>query len=407
MVWVVKRWRYQLLSRNTGTSLAPQTIFFESYMGKSYSCSPKALFEALCADQRFNYWRFVWSFRNPLQQDDELLLGRATLVKRMSPEYLKACAQAEYWISNSRMPEFISPRAGQSFIQCWHGTPLKRLGFDVAEESQAAMNTAAELAERFAIDAAKWSWLLSPSAYTTSCLCSAFGLPEERRGIVIEEGYPRNDSIVKALGDSGAGRANASQASRLMAEGIRQSLGIAPGKRVLLYAPTWRDDSYSSGRGYTFEASLDFAALQAVLGDQWLVLARMHYHVAKGSVSEQWPGFVVDVTAVDDVNQLYLVADALLTDYSSVCFDYANTGRPLLFYWPDFEHYKHGLRGFYFDPAELPGPKCETTAEVIAALQGIDQWRDEYGADYAQFCQRFTAKDDGQASQRVIQRIFG
>ena len=115
----------------------------------------------------------------------------------------------------------------------------------------------------------------------------------------------------------------------------------------------------------------------------------------------------MDVTAVDDVNQLYLVADALLTDYSSVCFDYANTGRPLLFYWPDFEHYKHGLRGFYFDPAELPGPKCETTAEVIAALQGIDQWRDEYGADYAQFCQRFTAKDDGQASQRVIQRIFG
>jgi CDP-glycerol glycerophosphotransferase len=155
LVWRVKRIRYERIAQRI--AINPNTILFESFVGKSYACSPKALFKALCEDERFDGWDFIWSFKNPAEKLDPLLKTRARFVKRMGTEYLEACAQAAYWIVNNRMPEFLYPKPEQIFVQCWHGTPLKRLGFDVEIDTQAALNTSAELAERYAIDASKWS----------------------------------------------------------------------------------------------------------------------------------------------------------------------------------------------------------------------------------------------------------
>jgi CDP-glycerol glycerophosphotransferase len=401
VVWRLKRFRYEWLTR--GVALEPYTILFESYGGRSYTCSPKALFEALCEDRRFDGWRFIWSFKEPEEKESKneaasLLKTRATLVKRMSKEYLRACACATYWITNNRVPEFLRPKPGQTYVQCWHGTPLKRLGFDVAVDARAALNTASELAERFAIDAEKWTWLLSPSPYASEHLTSAFGRGASRQSLVIEEGYPRNDALVTTLRSPEAFEA---------IQAVRRRFGISPKKRVLLYAPTWRDDSYQAGVGYTQNVLLNFDALQRELGTDWVVLLRAHYYIANRLDVEQWQDFVYDVSRVEDVNDLYVASDALLTDYSSVFFDYANTTRPLLFYWPDLNHYEDKVRGFYFDPASLPGPKCRTSEEVATALGDIDNWNARYGHAYEAFRQEFCPKDDGNATKRVIERLFG
>ncbi|MDR1183413.1 MAG: CDP-glycerol glycerophosphotransferase family protein, partial [Coriobacteriales bacterium] len=198
-------WRIRVrgYDRLSGTiPVEENVVFFESYEGRSCSCSPQAMFLAMCADERFSDWHFIWSFREGLaarvMQEEPLLASRALLVSRGSDEYFAACARAKYWVVNSRMPEWIGPKLEQVFVQCWHGTPLKRLGHDILIETKAALNTTAELQWRYSIDAAKWSCLLSPSPFTSECLASAFDLKAlTTPPRIIEEGYPRNDGIVQ------------------------------------------------------------------------------------------------------------------------------------------------------------------------------------------------------------------
>ena len=151
---------------------------------------------------------------------------------------------------------------------------------------------------------------------------------------------------------------------------------------------------------------LDFDVMKARLADDWCVLFRAHYYIQNSFDFAPMKGFVGDASKNVDINDLYIIADVLLTDYSSVFFDFANTGRPLLFYWPDYDHYANDLHGFYFDLQELPGPKCRTTEEVMEAMLSLDNYPRDFGTQYDAFVQRFCPLDDGHASQRVIDAIF-
>ena len=401
--WGRERRSYEKLSRAATTD--EHMVVFEAFGGRKYTCSPKAIYEAMCADPRFDGWNLCWSFKESvakrLERDGREsvgLDGRARIVVRGSEEYFDAFARAKYWIQNNRVPEYVSPREDQVYVQCWHGTPLKSLGCDVPESMGGAVNTASELADRFRLDAGKWTWLLSPSPYTSEHLSSAFGLSEERREqVVLEEGYPRNDSIVNTLAAPDAD-------ARIRA--IKERLGVPMDRKLLLFAPTWRDDQYTEGVGYTLDSLVDFDVLQRALGQDWAVLLRTHYYIANKFDLGAWEGFVYNVSGVDEVNDLYLIADALCTDYSSVFFDYANTGRPLLFYWSDREHYEGELHSFYMDADTLPGPKCKTAEELAAVVAGLDGWQGEYGEAYEEFRAEFCPKDDGHASERVIERVF-
>lgn len=398
--WGAQEKQFNQLSAKTATN--PHTVVFEAFGGRKYTCSPRAIYEAMCQDPRFDDWDLYWSFKSGAAQGACEIpeLQRAHIVVRGSDEYYQAFAEAKYWIQNNRVPEYITPRADQVYIQCWHGTPLKRLGYDIPETTQGgALNTARELADRFNLDAQKWTYLVSPSAFTSLHLCDAFGLPHEKRSdVVLEVGYPRNDAIVNTVQASDA-------ASRIAA--LKAHYGIPSDKKVLLFAPTWRDDQYTEGVGYTLDSLADFSLLQEALGSDWIVLLRTHYYIANKFDLSAWEGFVYNVSQVDEINDLYCIADALCTDYSSVFFDYANTGRPLYFYWPDREHYENDLHGFYFDADTLPGPKCETTQELADALGRYECWQDEYGAVYQEFQETYCSLDDGHAAQRVISRVFG
>ncbi|WP_350455433.1 CDP-glycerol glycerophosphotransferase family protein [Slackia heliotrinireducens] len=378
-------------------------VVFESFGGRQVSCSPRAIYEAMLADPRFDDWTFVWSFRKrsiaKMRQDP--MMERAQLVARCYDDYFEIMQQAKYWVVNTRVPEYVHPKDDQVYVQCWHGTPLKCLGFDVAIDSQNALNSTEELAWRFGIDSEKWSYLLSPSPYTSLHLADAFGLPEERRAdVVLEEGYPRNDRVAATCADPDTLAAAKAE--------ICEKLGIPQDKKLFLYAPTWRDDAYQAGKGYVMEDTLlDFDRLRETMeADGWIVLFRAHYYIANKFDFEPYEGFVYDVSRGVDINDLYIISDALMTDYSSVFFDYAITKRPILFFWPDWEHYANAIRGFYFDLKELPGPHCFNMDDVVEAIGKLDSYDEMYGEAYAEFRQTFCPKDDGHAAERVINKVF-
>lgn len=396
--WKHEGRKYDALAASTPTN--KKLVFFESFGGRSFSCSPRAIYLAMCADARFDDFEFVWSFKGAGRTESarfEPALARATVLQRGSSEYFSALASAGTMVLNTRLPEYVTPKADQVFVQCWHGTPLKRLGYDVEIETANALNTTSELAERFGMDAKKWTYLLSPSPYTSEHLSSAFGLPEDRRGdVVLELGYPRNDEIARAAAESDGASTRA----------MREKFGIPEGKKALLYAPTWRDDSYQAGVGYTFDYLIDFDLLQRELGEEWVVLFRPHYYIANAFDFSAYEGFVIDVSSAPDINELYIAADAMVTDYSSVMFDYAILHRPMMLFVPDIERYASDIRGFYFDINEVPGPKCVETTELVEHLKDLDRYWERYRERFDAYVRRFCPLDDGHAAERIVERVF-
>lgn len=396
-------WRHEARQYNQTARRIPidsKKVFFESFGGRSFSCSPKALYLAMLQDSRFDDYEFVWCFKgqNTVNNYRKMtVFSRATVVQRGSSEYFEALASAKTLILNTRLPEYVMPKPDQVFVQCWHGTPLKRLGYDVKIETANALNTTSELAERFGMDCRKWTYLLSPSTYTSQHLADAFGLPENRRAsTILQLGYPRNDALAQAACDGN---------DRLVRE-MKFRMGIPDNKKVLLYAPTWRDDSYKAGVGYTFDYLIDFDTLQRALGKDWVVLFRPHYYIANSFDFSAYRGFVYDASNVDDINDLYLISDALVTDYSSVMFDYSILRRPMFFFVPDKKHYAADIRGFYFDFSKVPGPQSTTTTQLIDDVRHIGDYWHRFGETYDEFTDTFCPIDDGHATERVLNRLF-
>ena len=297
------------------------------------------------------------------------------------------------WVSNSIIGPELVPRPGQHYLQTWHGTPLKRIGLDVVATTETALNGKAEIDERYRVDAGKITTFLSAAPFTTQVFASAFDLPESGPGSpFVEVGNPRNDALAAATPAAVAA--------------ARERLGIAPGTRVVLYAPTWRDDQYDARSGYVYEPPLDVGRLRAALGEGWLLLFRAHYIVTNKIDFAEHAGFVRDVSGIDDINELALASDVLVTDYSSVYFDYALLDRPMIFFMYDLERYASRLRGFYLPIEDVPGPIVTTQDALEAALLDPSlATRD--AARRAELNARMSPHDDGGATARVLDIVAG
>jgi CDP-glycerol glycerophosphotransferase len=357
-------------------------VVFMSFKGKQASDNPLGIAAELRrrGDTREHIWAVNdWSVPVP-DGARPVLMG--------TEGYWDALARSAYLVSNDDMPTGYEKRAGQVYVQTWHGTPLKRIGFDV-EQLQSI--SGAKYLDHLAVDVAKWDMLLSPNPFSTPILKQAFRFSGE----ILESGYPRND--VLAAGDGSAAAATA-----------RERLGLPPGKKVVMYAPTWRDNQYYASGRYRFDLRLDLERAWQELGDEYIVLIRGHHHMADDVPSGIRPGFVLNVTAYPDISELFLVSDALITDYSSMMCDFAVTGKPMVFYTYDLEDYRDNLRGFYLDfEAEVPGPLLATSDEVIGALADLDAVAASYRSRYEAFAAKFCSLDDGKAGARVCDRIFG
>ena len=339
-------------------------VFFESFYGRNASCNPLAIDRELArvAPGVRRYWSVVdLSVQTP---------EGAVRVIEGSPEWWQARGASRLLVVNDWLRRRFVRRPGQVVLQTWHGTALKRLalhrpGFD-------PRRAAAVVKESL-----RWNVLLAQNPYGERILRKAYAFL--RRPVWVE-GYPRNDIL--HTDDDGA---------------IRDALGIESGERVLLYAPTWRDDR---------EQMVDFLDPVALAEEaNAVVLVRGHSRTLLPGADTSGPR-VIDVTAYPDISRLLVVADTLITDYSSVMFDFSVTGKPMYFLAPDLDHYRGELRGFYFDlPAHAPGPFVQTQEELVAALADAGT-EERYAERYAQWRARFNARDDGHAAERVVARIL-
>jgi CDP-glycerol glycerophosphotransferase len=309
----------------------------------------------------------------------------ATAVREGSREYYEALARARFLVTNDHMPDWFERRADQVCVQTWHGTPVKRLGLDMPDSRKNIRRAK----ERWSRQAANWQYVLSPDPLSTPILQRAYAV----QGEMLETGYPRDDLLVRPDRDA-------------IGAGLRQALGIPAAARVVLYAPTYRDHIVDSRGRYRLDLQLDFARLRRALGHDTVFLFRKHHRIAD-VLPPVAGGFVHDVSSYPDGTELLLAADVLVTDYSSMMVDFANTGRPMLFFTYDLDTYRDQVRGLYFDLSErAPGPLLGTTDEVAAALSDIDAIRSEYSDRYSEFASTFCALNDGQAAARVVDRVF-
>ena len=348
-----------------GIKVDEKTVVFGCFDGKSYCDSPKAIYKEMLKDEKYTEYSFIWIF----------------------------LAKAKYWFFNYKIKDYIYPRKNQEFVQCWHGTPLKRLGCDL-QHFENAMNNLKEMKKRYKQEAKKFSYFLSPSKFASDRFISIWNMKEVgKENCVLELGYPRNDFLYNYTDTD--------------IKEIKETLGIANiNKKIILYAPTYRDNQHASGVGYTYKTEVDFDKLQKELGQDYIILFRAHWLVANSFNFKKYEGFIYNVSDYDDINDLYVIADLLITDYSSVFFDYANLRRPILFYMYDLEAYRDDIRGFYLDLKELPGPILKTEEEIIDNVKKHISGTEFYNETYKKFNQRFNYLDDGNAAKRVLQEII-
>lgn len=366
-------------------------VIFEAFQGRSYACSPKALYLAMLEDEAYKDYQFVWAVNNVEKHAYLKKNPNTKVVKRISNAYHKSLAQAKYIVFNSGLPQYVKLRKEQVYVQTWHGTPLKRLGCDIEASGSAAFNLK-EIRKQYRTNGNKFTYLLSPSAFATEKLSSAFDLsPERKEQIIIEEGYPRNDALFKYTQEE--------------LNSFKQHLKLPEDKKIILYAPTFRDNNYEFSVGFKYDGEMDFDALKEALGKEAVVLFRAHCQIADKFDFKKYDGFVYNVSKYEDVNELYAISDLLITDYSSVFFDYANLRRPIAFFMYDLDEYQNNVRDFYLDLEELPGPIVKTQVELTEEIKRLFA-NFTYDETYKAFNEKFNYLDGSNCSAKVLNRII-
>ncbi|WP_316523738.1 CDP-glycerol glycerophosphotransferase family protein [Kitasatospora brasiliensis] len=361
-----------------------EAVLYDVFGGRGYADSPRAVHAELA--RRGTELTHLWVIDDAQAEVPPGVVP----VRIWSPEWYRALATCRYLVGNTHFPDFLERRPGQVVVQTWHGSLLKRIAHDVENPWLADSGYLAALDR----ETAQWSLLLSPSPFATPILRRAF----HYRGELLESGYPRNDVLARP--------------DPRTAAAVRRRLGIPEGRRIVLYAPTWREDQRrGDGDGFRLDLRLDLDHARRLLGTDHVLLVRPHAHVRE-PLPGAGDGFLYDCGDYPDPQDLLLVADVLVTDYSSIMFDFAITGRPMYFFTYDLEHYRDTLRGFYFDfEPNAPGPLVPTSAALLGALRELADSGAALPPGYAERYRRFRAEhcvlDDGGAARRVVDRMLG
>lgn len=368
--------------------IVPKTILFEARDGQSFTDNCYALYRALLDDERFADYRFFWSYSDEVELADLVRnfyeVKQTTFVKRNSDQYLRLLASVQYLVNNSTFQNFFIKKEGQVYINTWHGTPLKTMGFDIPDDPYASQNV---LRNFIMAD-----YLLSPNAQTTKMYLQSYKLDGLYDGTILEGGYPRVDLTLN------------SQVAEVYAKLAVAGIQLDYAKPTILYTPTWKGKDLKNPTLDIEQMLAELNYLRQHCGEKYNFLVKVHpyaYPFVKDEAA------LTDVLVPDyyDANELMAITDLLITDYSSIFFDFLVTGRPILFYAWDKELYE-GQRGLYLEEKDLPGPVLSTVEEVVQAVENISQVQNEYASAYAQMKSQMCTYEDGQASQRYINRIF-
>jgi len=345
---------------------------FEADVGKGCTGSPRAIYEEL--RRRGLPIDAVWSVAGPREN----FPADVRLVRRGSWAYVWAMARAGYWVDSHGFPlDYPKPRRTR-YLQTWHGQGIKSIGFD-APDLRADFD---EPRARWRAAVARWDALVSPSAEF-----SRHFLPSnDYTGHVYRCGTPRCDALVRGTATTD----------------VRARLEIPRDRKILLYAPTYRDRA--KGSGQSIRADLELMARE--LAGEWVLILRTH-PVERYAPPEHLRYFVRPAGSYPEINDLMLASDALLTDYSSVMCDYALTGRPMLFLIDDWDDYRLSERGVYHDlPSIAPGPCVTTTEDLIGKLRDLPAVHAAHADRYAAFRELWCADERGDAAARIVADFF-
>lgn len=364
------------------------TILYESRDGQSMTDSPLAIFEYLLKTDKNQTFTHVWTIvpSEELRYIQALYDGYSNVVfvERNSSDYLKWLAKAEYIINNATLQSFVSIKGDQTYINTWHGTPLKTMGYDMPGNPSNPKN----VVRNFFMA----TYLLSPNAHTTDMYLDSYRLRRNYPGQVLESGYPRMDQTFNKVPD---------ETLKLLYD-FKKELDLS--KKIMLYTPTWKGTDLTNSRNDLEQIHAEMAHIRQEVGEEYNVLIKVHpflYEQAK-AFTPLLPYLIPDAM---DTNKLLAIVDVLVTDYSSIFFDYLVTDKPILFYCWDDDLYT-SQRGKYFEYEELPGKVAFTIDELLVNIRTVSEKDEQVEANYARFKERFVSYDDGHATQRYVDYIF-
>ncbi|MGX7418323.1 CDP-glycerol glycerophosphotransferase family protein [Carnobacterium gallinarum] len=381
--WIYRRIAtvlFRLFGRRNKTGL----FFFESFHGKQYSGNPKAIYEYL--KEHYPEFECIWAVKKgyeaPFKQN------QVPYVRRMSLKWMYTMARAQYWVVNTRLPLWMEKSKHTIYVQTWHGTPLKKLGLDIQSVTMHGTNTR-KYHKDIKQESLRWDYLVSPNQYSTPIFRRAFNYD----GPVLEEGYPSNDVFIREA------------KKPVLGVEIRQKLGLSTETPIVLYAPTWRDNQHNGHGGYSFENQFPFDELLA-LDPSLVILTRMHYLVEDSADEASENSRVWNMSKYPEIADLFLIADYLITDYSTVMFDFLLMEKPIFLYMYDYEVYKQEIRGLYLTKEDpLPGKVVLTKSDLISefsqALKTADGTKFSHKLDTSAYVKK------EEATFNVIKAIIG
>lgn len=347
-------------------------IVFEGLWGRKYYCNPRALSEYIA--ENYPGYKCVWSLN-----DERHKVGNGAIpVRRRSLRYFFHMATAKYLVNNVNFHGSFKKKHGQVYVQTMHGMPLKTLGLDAPGEFKTE-----KAVEDFLEKCKTWDYVVVQNREVERIVESAYHF----HGPFLETGYPRNDLLFDDTFDE---------------EALRVQLGLPKGKKIILYAPTWRTEGI-----FDFHFSID--NVRQALSDDYVMLLRVHPLASKGlSLDIIDNEFIFNVTNYPTTEDLFRIADVAITDYSSLMFDFSITEKPMLFYAYDLDSYRDRLRGLYFDYEEIiPGPIVKTEEELIVQLKDYNHLRERCSAQIDCFRERFCCFENGGASRAICKQLLG
>lgn len=358
--------------------LEDKTILYECFHGKNMSDSPYAIFKNLINNPEYKDYKHVWVLNNEeMCRPKYRLAPNVEIVKVGTPKYIYYLASSKYLINNTTFPPYYIRKDGQIYLNTWHGTPIKTLGKDMKGSRGQHKNI-----QRNFLQA---THLLHPNKFTSDTIIDSHDIRGIYTGYVSEAGYPRIDSTLncdKSL--------------------IKKELDIKEDKKVILYAPTWRGE-VGDVNGEIEKFISDYECIKEEYAGEYEVLLRVHSLMVKALNEKGYNKCIVPEYI--DTNELLGIVDLLITDYSSIMFDYLVTKKPLLLYCFDKEKYA-SERGFLFDIEEMPGCICRNIEEILDGINNIEELHKINQEKYELALNKYNYMDDGKATERVIDLLF-
>lgn len=341
-------------------------VLFVSFMGKGFNDSPKPIYDYMKAHVEYEQYDCIWAFEN-LSLYPEL-----KTVKIDTFAYFKTALKAKYWITNTNIERGLKfKKKKQVYLNTWHGVALKHIGNDCPGRKDYNFDTV--------------DYLVVSGDYDERVFKSAFNAKDDS---FLRCGMPRNEGLWQATGDN--------------KREIRTKLNIPASKKVILYAPTWRD-STDGGKSYEIKPPIHFDEWKTALGDEYIVLFRAHHQTTK-VLGIQFDDFVRDASDYPMVNDLMIASDMLITDYSAIAFDYSILCKPILCYAYDYDTYL-AERGTYFDINDrYPNKICRTEEELLNRISNVDY--ETECSNTRRFRDEFIQYGIG-STERCVKTVFG